>query len=149
MRYCTFSLSLSCRIAAVTSYFVKMRLKTHKMATSVLLKFLTLGWDISRTIWRIEVSDGSFFGIFHALSFELNLFFDRSFPLIMYQAKLLKLVVERCSVNLQFQEKICNSGSVVQVAEGRLRSSPNIMLQFNRFTFGMTCNLPFFLVRTL
>ena len=29
----------------------------------------------------IEVGDGSFFCIFHALSFELNFFFDRSFPL--------------------------------------------------------------------
>ena len=53
------------------------------MVTSILLKFLDLGWDISRPIWCIEVSDGSFFGIFHALSFELNLFFDRSFPLIV------------------------------------------------------------------
>ena len=60
---------------------MKMRLKTYKMATSILLKFLTLEWDISRAIWRIEVSDGSFFFIFHALSSELNLFLDRSFPL--------------------------------------------------------------------
>ena len=44
------------------------------MVTSILLKFLTLKWNISRTIWRIEVSDGSFFFIFHALSFELNFF---------------------------------------------------------------------------
>ena len=35
-----------------------------------------MGWDISRTVWRIEVIDGSFFCIFHALSFELNLFLD-------------------------------------------------------------------------
>ena len=35
----------------------------------------------SRTIWRIEVSDGSLFCIFHALSFERNLFFDRTCPL--------------------------------------------------------------------
>ena len=27
------------------------------MAMSILLKFLTLKWDISRTSWRIEVSD--------------------------------------------------------------------------------------------
>ena len=51
------------------------------MATSTILKFLTLKCDISRTIWRIEVSDGSLFCIFHALSFELNLFFDRTCPL--------------------------------------------------------------------
>ena len=51
------------------------------MATSTLLKFLTLKCDISRTIWRIEVSDGSLFCIFQALSFEHNLFFDRTCPL--------------------------------------------------------------------
>ena len=58
-----------------------MRLKTYKMAMSILPKFLTLKWNISRTIWRIEVGDGSFFCIFHALSFELTLFLDRRCPL--------------------------------------------------------------------
>ena len=58
-----------------------MRLKTYKMAMSILPKFLTLKWYFSRTIWRIEVGDGSFFCIFHALSFEPNFFFDRRFPL--------------------------------------------------------------------
>ena len=38
--------------------------------------FLTLGWDISRTTWRIKVSDGSSFCTFHAFLFELDLFFD-------------------------------------------------------------------------
>ena len=61
---------------------MKKRLKIYKMATSMLLKFLTLKWNISRTIWRIEVGDGSLFCIFHALSFGFNLFFDRRFPLI-------------------------------------------------------------------
>ena len=51
------------------------------MATSILLKFLTLKWNISRTIWRIAVGDGSLFCIFHALSFELNFFSDRRLPL--------------------------------------------------------------------
>ena len=51
------------------------------MATSILLKFLTFKWNISRTTWRIEVGDGSLFCIFHALSFELNFFFDWRFPL--------------------------------------------------------------------
>ena len=51
------------------------------MATSIFLKFLTLKWNISRTIGRIKVGDGSSFCIFHALSFELNFFFDRRFPL--------------------------------------------------------------------
>ena len=60
-----------------------MRLETYKMATSILLKFLTLNCDISRTIWRIEFSDGSLFCIFHALSFERNVFFDRTCPLTL------------------------------------------------------------------
>ena len=64
--------------------YLKMRLKTYKMPMSILLKFLTLRWDISRTIWRIEVSDGSFFCVFHALSCEFNLFLDRSFPLMSW-----------------------------------------------------------------
>ena len=51
------------------------------MATSMLLKLLTLKWNISRTIWRIEVGDGSLFCICHALSFEFNFYFDRRFPL--------------------------------------------------------------------
>ena len=54
------------------SYLSENEAKPYKMATSILLKFLTLKWDISRTIWQIEVSDGSFFCIFHVLSFELN-----------------------------------------------------------------------------
>ena len=58
-----------------------MGLKTYKIAMSILTKFLTLKLNISRTIWRIEVGDGSFFCISHALSFELNFFFDRRFPL--------------------------------------------------------------------
>ena len=61
---------------------MKTRLKIYKMATSILLKLLTLKWNISRTIWRIEVSDDTyFFGIFNAFSFELKFFFDQSFPL--------------------------------------------------------------------
>ena len=44
------------------------------MAMSILPKYLNLKWNISRTIWRIEVGDGSFFRIFHALSFEPNFF---------------------------------------------------------------------------
>ena len=51
------------------------------MATTILLKFLTLKWYISRTTGRIEVGDGSSFCIFHALSFELNSFSDWRFSL--------------------------------------------------------------------
>ena len=42
-------------------------------------KFLTLKWNISRTIRRIEVGDGSIFCIFRDLSFELK-FFRPEFP---------------------------------------------------------------------
>ena len=59
---------------------MKTKLKIYKMATSILLKFLTLKWDISRIIWRIEVSDSSLFCIFHALSFELNFCFRPEVP---------------------------------------------------------------------
>ena len=62
------------------------RLLELSKAFSLDFKFLTLKWDVSRIIWRTEVSDGSlflFFGIFGALSFELNFFLpDRRFPLI-------------------------------------------------------------------
>ena len=58
----------------MTSYLSGIEAKIYKMAMSILLKFLTLKWNISRTIWRIEVGYGSFFCIFHALSFELNFF---------------------------------------------------------------------------
>ena len=51
----------------VAHIYRKLSLKTYKMATPILLKFLTLGWDISRTIWRIEVSDGSSVFAFFAL----------------------------------------------------------------------------------
>ena len=57
------------------------------MATSILLKFLTLKWNISRTIWRIEVGDGSLFCILYALSFERTLFSGRRFPLSENEAK--------------------------------------------------------------
>ena len=72
----------------MTSYSSENEAEIYKVATSILLKFLTLKWNISRTIWRIEVSDSSFFGIFHALSFELNFFFDWSFPLKLEEADL-------------------------------------------------------------
>ena len=65
----------------MTSYLSENEAETYKMATSILFKFLTLQRDISRTIWDIEVSDGSFVCSFHALSFELNCLLDRSFPL--------------------------------------------------------------------
>ena len=65
----------------MTSYLSENEVKNLKLATSILLKFVTLKWDISRTIWRSEVSDGSLFYIFRALSFELYFFVDGRFPL--------------------------------------------------------------------
>ena len=61
MRYCIFIFPMSCSIASVTSYLSENEAKVYKMATSILLKFLTLKWNISRTIGRIEVGDDSFF----------------------------------------------------------------------------------------
>ena len=60
----------------MTSYLIEMRLKTYKMAMSILPKFLNLKWNILRTIWHIEVGDGSFFFAFFTL-FHLSLTFFR------------------------------------------------------------------------
>ena len=64
----------------MTSYLSENEAKNRQNGDVILLKFLTLGCNISRTNWRIEVSDGSLFCTFHALSFEPNFVFDRSFP---------------------------------------------------------------------
>ena len=58
------------------------------MATSILFKFHTLECDISRTIWGIEVNDGSFFGIYDTFSFELKLFFRPEFPINNCKSKM-------------------------------------------------------------
>ena len=57
------------------------RLKIKKMAASLWGENMTLNHDISRTSWRMKVSDGSFFWIFHSLSFEPNLYWTRNSPL--------------------------------------------------------------------
>ena len=44
------------------------------MAMSILFKFLTLKWNISRTVWRIEVGDGSFFAFFTFFHLSLTFF---------------------------------------------------------------------------
>ena len=72
---------LFCSIASVTSYLSENEAKNLKMATYILLEFLALISDVSRTIWHIEVSDGSFICIFHALPFQLNLFLEQTLPL--------------------------------------------------------------------
>ena len=43
------------------------------MATSILLKLLTLKWDISRTIWRIEVIDGALRSLMAHFFFHFSL----------------------------------------------------------------------------
>ena len=57
------------------------RLKIMKMSGSLWGGNMTLNCDISRTSWHMKVSDGSFFWIFHALSFEPNLYWARNSPL--------------------------------------------------------------------
>ena len=75
------------------------------MATSIFLKFLTLKCDISKTIWRIEVSDGSLFCIFHALSFKLNLFFDRTCPLKLQKVIFISQMCLKTSVQIAPQRR--------------------------------------------
>ena len=65
----------------MTSYLSENEAKNLQNSDVHSAQFLTLKWNISRTVGRIEVGDGSFFCIFHALSFELNFFSDRRFPL--------------------------------------------------------------------
>ena len=93
-----------------------MRLETYKMAAFIFFKFLTLKCDISRTIWRIEVIDGSLFCIFHALSFEPNLFCDRTCPLkcclplkwctLWYPNSIYKSASSRRFINCHIQRKL-------------------------------------------
>ena len=50
------------------------------MAMSILPKFLTLKWNISRTIWRIEVGDDSFFAFFALFHLSLTFSFRPEVP---------------------------------------------------------------------
>ena len=60
----------------MTSYLSENEAENLQNGDVHLAKFVTLKWNISRTIWRIEVGDGSFFCICHAL-FHLSLIFSR------------------------------------------------------------------------
>ena len=60
-----------------------MRLKNLQKGDLHLARTPDFEMNISRTIWRIEVSDGSCFCIFHTRSFELN-FFRSEFPFKTY-----------------------------------------------------------------
>ena len=59
------------------SYLSENKAKNLQNGDVHLAKILDFKWDVSRTSWSIEVSDGSFFFIFHTLSFELNFFSTR------------------------------------------------------------------------
>ena len=67
-------------LISIASAIPIMMLKIYKMETSILLKLLTLEWDISITIWRTEVSDGSIFFTFFTLFHLSSIFFRPEFP---------------------------------------------------------------------
>ena len=107
------------------------------MATSILLKFQTLKCDISRTIWRIQVSDGSLFCIFHALSFERNLFFDRTCPLKGRHFSVIRLPLltkEDCDLN-QLEE----STFVEQVDKTNSENNGHRKTNHKKFLYQMFC----------
>ena len=54
----------------MTSYLPENEAENLQNGNVYLAQFMTLGWDISRAIWCIEVSDGSLYCILHAVSFR-------------------------------------------------------------------------------
>ena len=70
-----------CSIASVTSYLSGSEAKNLQNGDVHIAQIRDFEMKYLEIIWRIEVGDGSFFCIFRALSFELNFFFDRRFPL--------------------------------------------------------------------
>ena len=64
------------------------------MAMSISPKLLTLN-EMLRIIWCIEVGDGSFFCIFHALSFKLNFFVDQCFPLTKVSLRFVSMILAK------------------------------------------------------
>ena len=81
LRYCTFIFSLSCSIASVTSYFIENEAENLQNGDAHLTQIPVFEMEYLENHlahwgrWRLV------FCIFHALSFELNFFFDRRFPL--------------------------------------------------------------------
>ena len=69
-------------VAPVTSYLSENEAKNLQNGNVHLAQIPDFGIEYLENHWLIEVSDGSFFGTFHVLSFEPNFVFDRSFPLI-------------------------------------------------------------------
>ena len=69
------------------------------MTISILPKFLTLKWNISRTIWRIEVGNGSFFAFFTLFHLSL-LFFRPEVPIYVSRVSGVSVVSELSGVNV-------------------------------------------------
>ena len=65
----------------MTSYLSENEAKNLQNGDIHLAQIPDFGIGYLENHWRSEVSDGSFFVHFHALSFELIFSFDQSFPL--------------------------------------------------------------------
>ena len=59
----------------MTSYLIENEAENSQNNDVHLAQIPDFEMNILRTIWSIEVGDGSLFCIFHALSFEVNFFF--------------------------------------------------------------------------
>ena len=89
LRYCTFNFSLSCSIASVTSYLIENEAENLQNGDVHLAQILDFEMEYLENLlahwgrwWLV------FFFIFHALSFELNFFVARRFPLKQFSAKI-------------------------------------------------------------
>ena len=65
---------MSCKIASVTSYLSENEAKNLQNGNVHLAQNPDFEMEYLENHLHIEVSDGSFFRIFHALSFEPNFF---------------------------------------------------------------------------
>ena len=73
---------MSCRITSVTLYLSENEAKNLPNGDVHLAQIPDFEMDISRTIWRIEVSNGSFFFTFFTVfHLSLTFFFYWRFPL--------------------------------------------------------------------
>ena len=69
----------------MTSYFIEKEAKNLQNGDIHIAQIPDFEMEYLENHLRIEVGDGSLFCIFHALSFELNLFFDRRFPVSNFE----------------------------------------------------------------
>ena len=87
MRYCTFIFSMSCRIASVTSYLGGIEAKNVQNGDVHIAQIP----DFEMEYLENHLADWGrwwlVFCIIHALSFELNFFFDRRFPLSLSKSQ--------------------------------------------------------------